>query len=269
MDHRPPFLRRILPAAAGLFALWQMAFLVAANVIDFVPRGTPQPDGPALDPIQAFGTYTTFQPLQKLTDAVGDTLDAYSELTGQEQTWPLFAPGFPPHSTFSAVELRYADGRRVELLSEFEPADYNRAPIRMPFFKVRRYNLEYQFIPAFLQHTEGITLDPGADGDFVRDQTLNYFRHAQPVLLRWMQWRTAEYGRANSGSGTPAEVDYVARYVPTPLPGRPKVWDGLVRVRPIARWFPNRPTPADELPLQIFDARAGQWRTLLKGGGER
>src|SRR5688500_8317223 len=109
--------RRILGAAVGLFATWQLVYIPAANLIDFVPRRTGPPLEPITDNYQKHGTFTTIEPLQRTADRAGDVLDFWSEVSGQEQGWSLFAPGLPPYSVIPAVEFRFADGTSDTLLS--------------------------------------------------------------------------------------------------------------------------------------------------------
>lgn len=268
MTEPPPSLwRRVHAVALGLFALWQMVFLVAANVIDLIPRNITDPPSLRLDPLQEHGQFTSLAPLQALVDGLGEVIDAYSELTGQEQTWPLFAPGFPPHSTFGAIRLTLADGSQVTLRSDFEPPDPNHAPFRLPFFQVRRFNLEHQFLPVILQHTQEAMREYA---EVVRTVTFQAYRYNQPLLQRWMRWCVDRWQRAHPGQGPVVEIVYLARYIPSPRPGEPKVWSGAVRERPLARWLsPHEPTPAGELPLQVYDAGENRWVTLLRDGGER
>jgi len=267
MDATTTPLRRLASIAMGLFALWQMFFLIAANFVDLVPRRVRDSSPLRLDPLQEIGTFTSFAPLQTAVDRLGDIIDSYGEFTGQDQTWPLFAPGFPPHSTFGAIEVKFADGTRETILSIYEPADYNHAPYRLPFFNVRRYNLEYQFIPAVMQHTDEALRDQAS---VIRDQTFMAYRYYQPALVPWLKWRAGEHVKAHPEHGEPVEIIYKARYVPTPLPSEPKVWNKPVRERPLARWRnPAQATPEGQLPLEVYDIATNRWVTLLKDGGER
>ncbi len=264
----PTLARRLLAAAVGAFALWQMLFLVGANVLNLVPVRSDDPEDLPYKMCREPGTFTSFEPVQRVADAANAAVDAYAEATGQEQQWSLFAPGFPPHSLFTAVELTFADGSTADVRSDYEPADHNNAPLRAPFVSTRRYNVEVQFTPPVLQHTAEACADPRL-APIVRAQTFTYFRHFQPALLTWVRWQTAEYQKLHPEKGAAVQVVYQARYVPTPLPGEPKVWSKPVRVRPLVRWFPGRAPAADELPLQVFDVAAARWVTLVTNGGER
>ena len=54
--------RRALSVAVGLFALWQMVFLIADNAIDFVPRRPAASDiNPNMRLYQEYGTFTRFE----------------------------------------------------------------------------------------------------------------------------------------------------------------------------------------------------------------
>src|SRR5215207_9014241 len=128
----PSLVRRALAAAVGLFAAWQLVFIPAANLIDFVPRRVGPPLEPIADGYQQRGTFTTIEPLQAAADRTGDVLDFWSEVTGQEQGWSLFAPGMPPYSAIPTVEFRFADGSSDTVLSPYEPLDKQNPRPRAP-----------------------------------------------------------------------------------------------------------------------------------------
>jgi len=68
---------------------------------------------PIADGYQQRGTFTSVEPLQRTADVTGDVLDFWSEASGQEQGWSLFAPGMPPYSVFPAVRVFTSPTARV------------------------------------------------------------------------------------------------------------------------------------------------------------
>jgi hypothetical protein len=86
--------------ALGLFIVWQLAFLVVGNAAGYLAfvLGADDPN-----------------PVQQLA-AVSE---AWSTLTGQGQSWRMFAPNVPPRSLFLQVQLQ-ANNSSVPIGSEFE-----------------------------------------------------------------------------------------------------------------------------------------------------
>lgn len=234
-----PIARRALAVAVGLFAAWQLIYLPAANLIDFVPR---RPHGPDLEPTgdiyQAKGRFTNVEPLQRTAEWTGDVLDFWSEASGQEQGWSLFAPGTPPYSVIPAAEFRFASGPSDTVLSSYEPTDKRNPGIRPPLVHNRPFNFETQFtIPVWFAEPEVVDRHPEA------------FRHI-PDLVRcwrhpiraWLAWRLKEYRAAHPDRPAPAEVILKHRYIPTPRPGEPHEWTQPPQERPYARWKPAEDT---------------------------
>jgi len=113
MTEPPTPARRGLAVVVGLFVLWQLIFLLAANLIDSIPRRPgPHDNNPSLDPFQQWGRFTDNEPLQRSAEVVGDVLDFWSEVSGQEQGWRLFVPGNPPHTLFPRSSCDSRTGRR-------------------------------------------------------------------------------------------------------------------------------------------------------------
>ncbi|MCI0701333.1 MAG: hypothetical protein L0241_09665 [Planctomycetia bacterium] len=226
------FLLRVFAGTVGLFAVWQLVYLPAANLIDFVPR---RQNGPDLEPIkdgyQKRGSFTTAEPLQRAAEYTGDALDFWTELTGQEQGWSLFAPGTPPHSVFIATEFRFADGRSDTVLSQFEPLDKVNPPIRAPLIHDRPMNFEVHFIyPVWFASPEMVEKFP----DSFRDVP-NEVRAWRKQIRAYLSWQLKRYRAANPERGTPSEVILKHRYIPTPKPGE-RGWTQPVSERPYAHW---------------------------------
>jgi hypothetical protein len=236
MSEPPPqsLPRRALAALLGLFAAWQLVYLPAANLIDFVPRRVAGPDPePMKDGYQKRGTFTAVEPLQRAADYTGDALDFWGELSGQEQGWSLFAPGVPTHTLFAATEFRFADGTSDTVLSQFEPADKANPPYRPPLYD-RPFNFEAQFTYlAWFASPEAVEKHPDAFREL--PESMRVWR---PQIRAWLAWQLKQYRAAHPERGTPTEVILKHRFIPTPNPGEPRGWTAPPFERPYARWRP-------------------------------
>jgi hypothetical protein len=228
-------LRRALAVLVGLFATWQFVYLPAANLIDFVPRRMSAPDPePMRDDYQKRGTFTTVEPLQRAADTTGDVLDFWSEVSGQEQGWSLFAPGVPTHTLFVATEFRFADGTSDTVLSQFEPTDRMNPPYRVPLLSTRPFNFEAQFTyQAWFASPEVVEQYP-----HIYRELPGVVRVWRPQIRAWLAWQLKRYQAAHPERGTPTEVILKHRYIPTPKPGEPRGWTAPPFERSFAHWRP-------------------------------
>jgi len=257
MRETPSPARRAAAVGVGLFVLWQLAYLPAANLIDFVPRRMGDHDlNPAIDPFQEAGAFTDFEPLQRAAERVGDAIDCWSELSGQDQGWKLFSPGTPSHSLFPAVEFRFADGTTEQVRSRFEPADLTHPPMRPPVVNDRYYNYESQFTtPGWYSCRESLDLYPEMWSKELPKTVRDNHRH----IIAWLKWQTALYRAAHPERGSPVEVVLMYRFIPTPKPHGPPGWTGPITERPYARWLPGGPAEAGMLPVEGFDPIANEY----------
>jgi hypothetical protein len=241
---RPSLPRRACAVAVGLFAVWQLVYLPAANLIDFVPRRVGPPMEPISDGYQKRGTFTSVEPVQRAAECAGDALDFWTEVSGQEQGWSLFAPAMPPYSVFPAVELHFADGTTETLLSRYEPADKVHPPWRLPLVHDRPYNFDAQLIyAAWFAPPEEVARRyvPPEQLPELRDSYRNLpdtARAWRGVIRAWLAWRVEEYRVAHPERGAPVAVVLKHRYIPTPKPEEPRGWTLPVAERPYARWRP-------------------------------
>jgi hypothetical protein len=241
----PSLARRALAVAVGLFAAWQLVYLPAANLIDLVPRRTGPPLEPIDDSHQVRGTFTSVEPLQRAAEITGDALDFWSEVSGQEQGWSLFAPGMPPYTVVPAAEFHFADGTSDTLLSPYEPTDKRRPRLRPPLVDNRPFNNEAMltypvwFIPP-VEIAEAFA--PPEDVARLPEayRTLPEAARAWRGLVRaWLAWRLKEYRAAHPERGAPVAVVLKHRYIPTPAPNQPPDWTAPVVERPYAKWRPG------------------------------
>src|SRR5437868_5393495 len=104
--HQPtPQRPTLAQVVLGLFVVWQLFFLGAANVIGLLSQGGKE-EGEVSDcrvpPIPERGDL-----VQTATHLVGGLTGHWAKWTGQIQAWWLFAPEVPEQATFPVVELRW------------------------------------------------------------------------------------------------------------------------------------------------------------------
>lgn len=255
----PPFARRALAVLVGLFAAWQLVYLPAANLIDFVPRRLGPPLEPVSDGYQRRGTFTAVEPLQRAAEGAGAALDFWSEVSGQEQGWALFAPGFPPYAAVPAVEFRFEGGASDTSLSPYEPADKLSPGYRPPLVSNRPFNVEAQMMyPVWFAPPEAVLARSAAPAE--ADQRAAMYRGLPDVVRAWrgpvrayLAWRLNAYRASNPDRPRPAEVILKHRFIPTPGPAEPRGWTHEIVERPYAKWW-----PADDT-IEAFDPLAGRF----------
>ncbi|MBX9790260.1 MAG: hypothetical protein K2Y37_15185 [Pirellulales bacterium] len=146
----------ITSICAGLFIVWQLVFVLAANLVGIL-RGVPpevvryeMADGAwreSLDRTAARPNATSDS--GAASSGIVWLTDRWSEATGQWQGWAMFAPNVPMSSYFLATTLRWNDAelsrapRKVVLPSPFEPA--NPHAFFIPALPTsRRFNFEWR-----------------------------------------------------------------------------------------------------------------------------
>lgn len=241
----PTFARRALAVLVGLFAVWQLVFIPAANLIDFVPRRVGPPLEPLSDPYQRRGAFTSIEPVQRAADYSGAALDFWSELSGQEQGWSLFAPGMPPYSVVPAVEFRFADGSSDTVLSDYEPTNKLNPRLRPPLIDNRVFNIEAQFMyPAWYAPPEEIAARYITPDEVA--QLADVYRTLPGIVFKWrgpirayLAWKLKAYVAAHPDRPAPVEVILKHRFIPTPKPNEPRGWTLPISERPYAKWQPT------------------------------
>ena len=244
----------------GALALWQIAFPVLANLWEFVPRRpAPADDYPERSATQRWGRFTDVEGVQTASEAAGDALACYGELTGLEQGWNMFTPDFPPHTVVPVAEIHFANGATARVPSRFSPADPDRPQMRRPLIHDREFNYEANITMLGWHADEAaIRANPGQWSrlpDRVRDN--------HELISRWLRWKAKAHRREHPAAPDVTEVVLVFRYIPTRLPGEPA--DAPRRPtfeRPFARWYPAGPREAGLLPLEGFDPVAERFVPL-------
>jgi hypothetical protein len=233
----------------GAFIVWQLIFLLLANLLEFVPHRT-----------HRFDEFTSYRELPPgtvkpapMVQALAAVTDCWSQLTGQYQIWWLFAPDCPRNATFPVVELRWDDPARslapVLLFSSLEPAD--RAAYFHPMDSTDRL-LHYE---AYLGLGPAYWNDPTESADLKSWHELlsNIVRRQWKSMRAYLRWRTADFLAHHPELPPPDEVRLLIRMYPTSAAGAPSTNPAPPRVLPLARWRCSENELSSFLPVEGYD----------------
>lgn len=232
---------RLFRAALGLFVVAQLLYLISANALGILEAYAP--DAWKSRPAAAAAAVT----------------QRWADLTGQHQTWSLFAPVVGRDFTFPAVELRWSDDREppMLLLSDNEPAD-RRAFFRLGRFRLRRCEMKFDMsLPepeaVGLAHLDGWNRDLD---DKVRWEWRRY--HA------YLRWRLKRFARENDDGDPPdVAVLLLRRYRVPPAGEVPWDWRGPDTF-PVARWTALGVAPG-RLPVERYNPVVERFEPMSHG----
>lgn len=188
---RPVSLRA---AALGLFVAWQLVYLPASNLLQFLPRARVPDRGEYVFETQREGSFTRIVPLQRGYEAFGHVVDRWSEVSGQTQSWQMFCPSLPPQSISPLVTLEFTGGTTETIGTQFPPAPF-RGPL--PGFRVQ--HLEANAVAGLWHFTsESIADNPEGYRDGLRiwaearpGSIAGYLRHLAEMNRQGRQVRRA------------------------------------------------------------------------------
>jgi hypothetical protein len=253
----------------GLFIVWQIIFLCAANVLEAAreTRGSLPGFAARAAETVAPGWTAGEGPASEAVDTAAGVTRRWAQLTGQPQDWSLFAPDVPPDTVFPEVELRWDDGPHGlppspdTLLSDNEPADPTRY-VRVGRFRLRRYEAALTLIlKTYPDETEEEAKERW------QGRIEAFVRRDWDAIRAYLRWRAEAYRERNPNAAPPSElILHMRRYVP-PGPDEPGPfeWDGPF-VMPVARWRPGEEL-SDSLPVEMYDPVTGTFRWLRYPGG--
>lgn len=229
--------RAVARVLLGLFILWQLLFLPAANFLSLFPA-----------PPSAAGTTEGGSVLRA-------TIRRWSDWTGQLEGWALYAPDVPKRAVFIATEFRWDDDSRwpVErprevVRSEIEPADpmaFYRpfATFRLPCYEANLGLVMWTWDECdFAEHPEEW-----------RTRIAEAVRRSALPAQAYLRWRLQEFRCAHPEHAAPEQVVLLGRIYAIPPPGtRPWAWAGPFE-QAVARWRPGVEPPPGYLPVEAFD----------------
>jgi hypothetical protein len=241
----------------GLFILWQIFFLLGANILPMIEESKPylKKESPlvqrlAPDWLDNKGqTYTILHTIDRAERR-------WSELTAQPQSWSLFAPNVFEHIPFPFVELRWEDDRlpvrsaaallgmlapglpleaaslgaaaeqvlrapvppRAPLRSDNEPADRHNY-FRLGRFRLRRFEGNVSFILARRdRQVEELA-------DVWREKIEDHLRREADCLRAFLRWRMEAFQAQHPELPPPKQVVLGLRLYRIPAPPGPEPWD--------------------------------------------
>jgi hypothetical protein len=247
-------LRRGGGVLLGLFVLWQLAWIPAANLAVVAYQAAERipgaPDG-LRTPLERARAAERLAEASRQAQRV---TRPWMDLTAQPQYWGLFAPDVNDQLSFPAVELVWADEAkhpRRWLPSDNEPPRPERF-FRAGHFRLRRYELALSLTPP--PHSKDF--DPARDSwpaTVAYTITTDY-----RVVGAYLRWRLMAFRQAHPDLPPPAQVVlWVQLYrIPEPPGGSPWQWEDLGR-QPLARWRPYDGDPPRSQPLEVYDPVRG------------
>lgn len=272
--HRPTKAQILL----GLFILWQLFFLVAANyagALMIVPPEINYELADALPGSEPFGLRTPHQPTILL---LSSPLHRWEEATGQWQGWSLFAPEVPHQSVFTIVRLEWDKpppgwSGPVTLPARFEPEDPNRF-FRQPDGGFRLFNYEWRLIMTMWLWDESllaanlskeqIQKERETMGEFMADR----IRRQWKPIRAYFRMRLRKFQDQHPDVPLPDRMVLLARTYRPPPPGeRPWHWEGPFEY-PVARWRPEHEPGSGELPVQSYNLAKQEFETLSAEGAD-
>lgn len=241
----------------GLFILWQLFFLTAANGLKMLDSVRSSLKDHAFVETIAPGWAREKGHVHDAAEVVTGLTKRWAQVTGQPQSWSLFSPNVASYIPFLAVELRWDDdaGRStrppVLLRSDNEPANV-RCFFRVGQFRLRKYE-------SYLDVTFS-TQDKPADevADVWRERIEERVRKEWDTMQAYLRWRMLGFQRRHPELPPPRQVVLFVRAYRVPAPDKapePWMWETLLDLQPqpIARWRPDTPTPDGSRPIELYN----------------
>jgi hypothetical protein len=272
----------------GLFILWQLFFLVSANLLSLLPRvrefwkDKPKPEAIAPEWLHEKGRIADAErALDRLTTR-------WAEVTGQPQNWSLFSPNVTDIIPFVAVEFSWDEDpthkiehrlsdllstgevqappstawrlnprASVVLLSANEPVDVRRYA-KFGRFRLRRYESN---IDVSLASPDK---EPDAVVDSWRENIEDRVRDRWRLIEAYLQWRLRRWSQKHPDLPEPKQVILWVRLYRVPPPDKapsPWNWQGP-EWHPVARWQPGVQLEPGLLPVEMFNPVVDRFETV-------
>jgi hypothetical protein len=248
--------------ALGLFIVWQVFFLLAANLMPMLHLERYEPPAePGIAPLDA--QHTSIR--AHVHDAAHDLeklLWRWQHLTGQAQGWALFS-AVCKQSTFLPIDVFCADAQApLRLPSPNEPVT---GPDRFKPPGTSRLS-DYEFY-AFMQFWDWDEDAVRREPEKWRTRLEEHLREQWPRLQAYLRWRLRSFRESHPDCQI-THVDLIARRYALPAVEGERKWSGPVET-PILRWRPDGETPACGLPFEMFDPVTRQFVSLPAQSGGR
>jgi hypothetical protein len=242
----------------GIFVAWQLVYLPAANLFQFVPLRVRADSGDIPLNLQRVGRFTDDDGLQSFADAAGAGLTRYAEISGQIQGWRLFTPELPPYSVVLVTRLEYGVGRTVDMVSPYGPAD-DPPFVRLPRSDLRPFYFEANVgLGPWAVTPELIARDPAA----ARELTVGWAEIRSEAVRTVMRHHLSVYQALHPRAKDPYGMTLYLRYITKPAIGATGFDGPAVFDRPFVRWHPPI---AKNKQLSVFDPVDGRFVPLPEG----
>ncbi len=282
-----PSAPKTLQVVLGLFIVWQIFFLVMANSVEFLQdihsRVTKKPCV-ILDRLTP-GWRTKRGHFWQTQQSLLAVKDFWGQLTGQEQTWQVFAPEVFKDTHLPAVALRwekrvtFADAlanlaagnvleqmvllqstpeqsREKVWLSPYEPKDIHHY---FRFGDLRNQRTDF-FVVVDLIPIEDESEQMG--NKLWAKQIERFVRRNRKLIRGYLRWKTADILRKNKSLKPPAEVILLQRrYHLNPPYQDPPHREGPL-VLPLVRW--KLGDDAEKNSLEAFDPQSGTFSAVTQ-----
>jgi hypothetical protein len=255
-------LRAVLGVLLGLFILGQMIFLPVANLFGFLPtlrdnlRNTAWAQALAPDWLDKKGR------AEKILTKANDVSQRWQEMTGQPESWSLFAPDVADDIWFVRVEMNWQDRdssapdaqfQPISFISDNEPPDPNHF-FRLGHFRIRRYEMAVEV--HLFKEEDKTPEERAADWrDIIREKV----RKDWDNMHAYMRYRLQCFQRQRPDLPTPRQLILTVRHYVIPPPRKaPFTWDEPDEV-PVARWRLADPPSNEYLPIEAYDPVTGRF----------
>jgi hypothetical protein len=246
-----PSLPRTREVFLGLFILGQVAFLVSSNVVGYLRDMRAELAQETKDVLETVvpGWVEEKGPSWDVTEKTYKATRWWAQLTGQSQSWSLFAPGVAKNEVFPAILLVWTDqlgtlpaelgpgeipvpGGKI-LLSDNEPPDV-RSYFRFGNFRLRKFEANFSL---FLTDRD----EESALQRYRRwnERIEEYFEEYQEHIRGYLRWRHDHWLAAHPDAEPPKQLILLMRRYHLLPPGQgDEILKGPFTV-PVARWLPE------------------------------
>lgn len=241
----------------GLFVLFQVIYLPLANLLLLVPRDRPAPKAELDEWPQSEGLTNAPRWVRESINVAGTAADRWSEFSGQEQMWSLFAE-FGKQSIFPVVQCKYQENQAITLRPKNFPHNFDRY-FHWPNFLSRLNGYDFLMGVVYWHLTDASLHNRPDDW---RQAVLERVRRQQRSLEAYFRFTLSLYRAKHPELPMPIEMILNIHMFPSPQPGsteRPKAM-----VQPLARWFPDKEPAPGFLPVEVFDPVLERWVALPK-----
>lgn len=234
--------RQAAGALLGAFVLAQLVFLATAAATDVIDLSA---ESRERLPVWCQEALRGLDKARRVTRR-------WAELTGQMQSWSLFAPDVADYIAFPEVQWSWNVGGPTPLLglSENEPAQRD-AYLRLGRYRLRRFETSLRLVPV-----SGVPFEPQSDA--WRTRLTEQVRDSVDLIRAYLAWRTRALERTRPDLPPPARAVLRVHLFHLPAPPGPHPWDwDDLGSHPVARWQPGRPTV-----LEVYDPLSSEFHDL-------